>query len=77
MALTKRQRKEALGRGGQAKVARNLSLSEPTVSQVMNGKTQSLAKATVRLVHEAVAKEIGLTVEDTWGYTIEPLAVAS
>ena len=67
MALTKRQRKERLGRGGQKRIAQRLGVSDSLVSAVMNGKTQILGKESVAKVRHAVAEEIGEPVEDVWG----------
>jgi predicted XRE-type DNA-binding protein len=67
MALTKRQRKERLGRGGQKKIAESLGVSDSLVSAVMNGKTQILGKETVRKVRTAIADQIGEPVEHVWG----------
>lgn len=66
MALTKRQRKERLGRGKQAEVARDLGVSESVVSAVMNGKAQLYSKATVQKVRQAIAEKIGESVEEVW-----------
>lgn len=67
MALTKRQRKERLGRGNQKQIALELEISEGTVSQVMNNKTQNLAKLTVQRVRTAIAERIGEPVETVFG----------
>lgn len=67
MALTKRQRKERLGWGAQKQIARELDLSESTVSQVVNGKTQSLNKQTAQRVRAAIAEKIGAAVEEVFG----------
>lgn len=67
MPLTKRERKERLKRGGQKAIAIDLGLSESTVSQVLNRKTQTLTKDTVRRVQIAVAEKIGVPVEEVFG----------
>jgi predicted XRE-type DNA-binding protein len=67
MALTKRQRKERLGRGGQKRIAQKLGVSDSLVSAVMNGKTQILGKETVAKVRTAIAQDIGEPVAEVWG----------
>lgn len=71
MALTKRQRKERLraqlGKGAQRQVADTLQLSETVISHVMNDKTQTLARETVKLVREAIAEKIGEPVQEVFG----------
>lgn len=67
MALTKRQRKERLRRGTQKQIAQELNVSESLVSAVVNGKTQILAKETVRTVRAAIAGKIGISVEEVFG----------
>lgn len=67
MALTKRQRKERLGRGGQRQIAIDLDCSDSLVSLVVNGKTQILGKATVQKVRAAIARKIGEPVEEVFG----------
>jgi predicted XRE-type DNA-binding protein len=67
MALTKRQRKEKLKRGGQKRIAMRLGLSESTVSQVMNRKTQTLQRDTILRVQIAIAEEIGEPLEEVFG----------
>jgi predicted XRE-type DNA-binding protein len=76
MALTKRQRKLKLGRGGQKRVADKLGLSESTVSQVMNNKTQTLTRDTVLRVKVALAEEMGESFEEAWGEAAPLAAVA-
>lgn len=66
MALTKRERKERLGRGGQKRIAEKLKLSDSLVSAVMNQRTQMYSKQTVRKVQQAVAEEIGVPVEEVF-----------
>lgn len=66
MALTKRERKERLGRGGQKRIAEKLKLSDSLVSAVMNQRTQMYSKQTVRKVQQAVAEEIGAPVEEVF-----------
>lgn len=67
MALTKRQRKERLGRGAQKEIARQLGVSDSLVSAVVNGKTQILGKETVQKVRTAIAERIGEPVEEVFG----------
>jgi transcriptional regulator with XRE-family HTH domain len=67
MALTKRQRKERLGRGAQKEIAEQLGVSNSLVSAVVNGKTQILGKETVARVQKAVAERIGESVEEVFG----------
>lgn len=67
MALTKRQRKERLGRGKYNDIAAEVGVSDSTVSAVMNGRTQLYAKETVRKVRVAIAERIGEPVEEVWG----------
>lgn len=67
MPLTKRQRKERLGRGAQKKIAEQLGVSDSLVSAVVNGKTQILGKETVARVRTAIAERIGESVEEVFG----------
>ena len=76
MPLTKRQRKDRLGRGGQKRVAIKLGLSESTVSQVMNNKTQTLTRDTILRVKLALAEEMGETLEEAFGESLPVAAVA-
>ena len=67
MPLTKRQRKERLGRGAQKEIAKDLGLSDSLISAVVNNKTQILGKETVRKVRVAIAERIGEPVEVVFG----------
>lgn len=67
MALTKRQRKERLGRGGQKSVATAAGVAPSVVSAVMNNKVQLYAKETVQKVRTAIAERIGESVEEVFG----------
>ncbi len=69
MPLTKRQRKERLGHGTQREIARQLGVSDTLISAVVNNKTQSLGKATLRKVRVAIAERIGEPVEVVFGST--------
>jgi hypothetical protein len=60
MPLSKYERKEKLGYGAAKKIARQLKRSEGHVSQVISG-TRRDAK-----VEEAVARRIGLPVEEVF-----------
>ncbi len=67
MALTKREIKKRLGRGGQKRVADAVAVSPSLVSAVMNRKTQMYAKDTVLRVRTEIASQIGETVEQAFG----------
>lgn len=60
MALTADERKNKLGRGKAAKIARQLKRTEGHVSQVINGLRRD------PVVEEMVARRIGLPVEEVF-----------
>jgi predicted XRE-type DNA-binding protein len=66
MALSRWERKEKLGFGSQAEIATRLKVQRSVVSAVVNDKAQSLSAETVRKVQVAVARKIGLPVDDVF-----------
>lgn len=67
MALTKREIKRRLGRGGQKRAAEAADVSPSVVSAVVNRKAQAYAKETVLKVKAALAEQIGEPVEQVFG----------
>lgn len=66
MALTRHERKERLGHGAQKEIAEKLGVSDSLVSAVVNDKTQILGEDTVRRVRVAIARRIGLPVDEVF-----------
>lgn len=72
MALTKRERKEFLKerfrelRVTHDMIATDVGYARPTVTLVINDKTQLLAKPTVNKIRLAVAKRAGVDVSELW-----------
>lgn len=58
MPLSKYERKERLPYGDQSEIAKELNLSEATVSLVMNEKADVLLPETISKVQEAIARRI-------------------
>lgn len=60
------ERKERIGHGGISRVARQLKLSPGTVSLVISDKTDILSDATILKVRVAIARRIGLDVDEVF-----------
>lgn len=58
MALSKYERKERLPYGAQSEIAKELELSEATVSVIMNDKPNDYTPETIAKVQEAIAKRV-------------------
>ncbi len=66
MPISRYERKERLPFGAQKEIAEKLDLAESTVSLVVNDKVAALNAGTVRKVRVAVARRIGLPVDQVF-----------
>ncbi len=66
MPISRYERKERLPFGAQKEIAVNLKIAESTVSLVVNDKTATLHADTVRKIRVAVARKIGVRVDEAF-----------
>lgn len=66
MSIARYARKERLRHGDQKEIAAKLGISEPVVSRVMNDKINQLSAETVRRVRVAIARKLGLKVDEAF-----------
>lgn len=66
MSIARYARKERLPVGAQKEIAIRLGVAESVVSRVMNDKGQDLSPLTRRKVQVAIARKLGLKVEEAF-----------
>jgi predicted XRE-type DNA-binding protein len=74
MSIARYARREKLQPGAQKEIAESLGVAESVVSRVMNDKGADLAPATRRKVQVAIARKIGMTVDEAFPLSEEAFA---
>lgn len=67
MPLNRWERKERLGFGAQKEIAEKIGVARSAVSAVVNDKDDTLSARTVTRVRKAVARRLGMSVEEVFG----------
>lgn len=66
MSIARYARKERLPVGAQREIATKLDVAESVVSRVMNDKGADLSPKTIRRVRVAIARRIGMRVDEVF-----------
>lgn len=66
MSIARYARKERLKHGAQKDIALKLGITAPVVSLVMNDKVAGLSDKTVRRVRIAIARRLGMRVDEAF-----------